>query len=573
MKLMRLVIREADQDWSGLVTYGQSERAIAGLNADPETLGELDIAMGTYAKRLSREQLFLPELEPGDDATRGELGVVIIDLAARMVVVDREEELFEHRAGARYFDGETETEHVLGFTLTDEWLITCDLANWRATAARRRQERAGRTELDVRAVLYGPPLFEFIARETFAAFPRRLEVPLPEPRWADETEESRVISRDEEFISRIHASWLLGTRRELGGKTPREMLFARRREVSRNMQDREHNWSLTGIPPAPLPVDSHAYLFGGIGTQEAVTYYYVVRDLIWSCWLRLEELTSNQEESKTAYWTAGDFLEGEVPRLATEMERILKEPHDEFEGRSPWSYNENERRRMPEGGSYRDHMIDPDCPCCQMLADMPGVGFWHLDGCNMDHEFAFDITHETQDEWDEEQREWAEMGRKFKEREEEQKRLEVGSRWSKPPEDSIWSRSVHVDDREDMPLGIRLFGIGCNLAELIVDIRDGVPREQVPPESQAHIDRLNRDFGNLRELLQSANVSVSAALLEPAIDLFERSLDELTAERPDLQEKCTSLARQLDRILNPPPPKSPDETDWETHDFDDDIPF
>jgi hypothetical protein len=40
MKSMRLVIREADQDWSGLVTYGQTNRAMAGLNADPDTLGE-----------------------------------------------------------------------------------------------------------------------------------------------------------------------------------------------------------------------------------------------------------------------------------------------------------------------------------------------------------------------------------------------------------------------------------------------------------------------------------------------------------------------------------------------------
>ena len=98
MKTMRLLIRELDQDWTGLVTYGQSERAIAGLNADPETLGELDLAIGSCAKRIHREQLFLSELEPGSDATPGDEGLVIIDLAARMLVVDcaRSDSLWRH---------------------------------------------------------------------------------------------------------------------------------------------------------------------------------------------------------------------------------------------------------------------------------------------------------------------------------------------------------------------------------------------------------------------------------------------------------------------------------------------
>lgn len=123
------------------------------------------------------------------------------------------------------------------------------------------------------------------------------------------------------------------------------------------------------------------------------------------------------------------------------------------------------------------------------LADMPGIGFRHLDGCNMDDEFAFDIYRETQEERDQEQRDYAEMSRRFEERQEEKKRLEVGEGWQEPAEDSIWKRSVQIDDFENFPLGLRIFSIGCDLADLIVDIRDGVPREQVGPESQAHIER------------------------------------------------------------------------------------
>lgn len=568
MKTMRLLVRELDQDWSGLVTWGQAERAMAALNADPDTLSELDIAFGSFAKRRQREQLFLPELEPGSNATPGEEGLVIIDLAARMLVVDREEDLFEQRAGARYFDGEQDTEQVLNFTLASDWLITCDLANWRTVATQRREERAGRTELDVRATLYGQPLVEFVARETFAAYPRCQEAPLPEKRWDDETDESQLHNRDAEFVRKIHANWLLTPRAELAGQTPRRMLFATRKQVSAQMSDREYNWSSHGHVPIPLPVDSRAFKFAGIGTHEAVVYYEVVRDLIWSCWLRMEELTS--AESRPQCWTVGDFLVDEIPRLTAELDRILKEPSEEFEGRIPANYIQNERRRMPEGGSYRDHMIDPDCPCCQMLADMPGVGFWHLDGCNMDNEFAFDIYHETQEEWDEQQREYEEMNRRFEERQAEKKRLEVGERWEKPAEDSIWKRSVQVDEFEDFPLGVRIFSIGCELAELIVDIRDGVPREQVGPESQAHIDRLNRDFGNLRELLQGSNVALSAALIEAVMDTFEQSLYALGDERPKLKEKCASLAKLTSKLLLPP---EPEDSSFDRFRFDDDIPF
>jgi hypothetical protein len=568
MKTMRLLVRELDQDWTGLVTYGQSERAIAGLNADPETLSELDLAMGSFAKRTHREQLFLPELEPGNDATPGDEGLVIIDLAARLLVVDREEDVFDYRAGVGFFDGEQETEQTMNFTLAGDWLITCDVANWRALASQRREERAGRTELDVRATLYGRPLLEFVAREIFAAYPRRDETPVPAPRWADETAESCVSVRDGDLIRKIHAAWLLTPRAELAGQTPRHLLYATRKQVERNMDDREHNWSYVGHPPTPVPLDSRAFKFAGIGLHEAITYYYAVRDLLWSCWQRMEELTASSGAAQP-YLAVGDFLTDEVPRLESELERILKEPNEEFEGRTLWSYMESERRRMPEGGSYRDHMIDPDCPCCQMLADMPGVGFWHLDGCNMDDEFAFDLYHETQEEWDEEQRDYAEFNRRFNERQEEKKRLEVGETWQKPAEDSVWNRSLVVED-ENLPVGVRIFGIGCQLAELIVDIRDGVPRELVGEESQTLIDRLNRGFGNLRELLDSADVGLSAALLEPVIQSFAASLETTGQERPKLQEKCASLARQVSKILAPPP----DPTQYDgRYEFGDDIPF
>jgi hypothetical protein len=35
--------------------------------------------------------------------------------------------------------------------------------------------------------------------------------------------------------------------------------------------------------------------------------------------------------------------------------------------------------------------------------------FWHLNGCNMGDNFAFDIRHHTLEEWKAEQQEWEEL--------------------------------------------------------------------------------------------------------------------------------------------------------------------
>jgi len=90
-------------------------------------------------------------------------------------------------------------------------------------------------------------------------------------------------------------------------------------------------------------------------------------------------------------------------------------------------------------------MIDPDCPCCQMMCDMPSPVFWHLDGSEMDHDFAFDLHHQTREEWEEEQRGWEESSRRFVAEREEHQRLGMTDGLSdKPDADSPWSSSFIV---------------------------------------------------------------------------------------------------------------------------------
>ncbi|MFL5331002.1 MAG: hypothetical protein ACJ8C4_19095 [Gemmataceae bacterium] len=524
MSEVRLVIREADRDWSGTIHGGSADRAIAGLSADPTTLAELEVATARFAKT---SRPFFGTFSRGLIDEPYDSGFVLIDLIARIVVMDSTYSSLERSGGVCYHDGHHETDIVLPYHLADDWLLMNDRFVWQAIAAQRRRENV-KPILDVRSVFYGSSMMEFMARRTFAQF---------------STLGSAADSHDvQNALKEIHAEWLLTPREDLGGRCPREVALDRKGHINWDLQDQSERWSLLKKCPPGLDLSSRAFRYGGFGTHELVHYYYLVRELLWSCW---EQLIQDYTHSELL--TVGDFLTQEVPRLEVVSQEWLNTPQPENHGRTPRSMIDRERARLPEGISGRAAMVDPDCPCCQMLADMPGPAFWHLDGCNMEDEFAFDLHHRTRDEWESEQREWEEHRRRFNAERAECERLGVTDPRA---ENSVWSSSFATADGPEVPLGIRLFGIGCRLAELMTDIR-GWTAELAGPATQRVIDQLNRDFGNMREVLQTLERSISEALINPVIERFVDCLAAVREAYPNSAEKCNSLTITLENFLNP----------------------
>ncbi|MFN0197690.1 MAG: hypothetical protein ACKVT0_13175 [Planctomycetaceae bacterium] len=362
-------------------------------------------------------------------------------------------------------------------------------------------------------------------------------------------------------------AWLLTPRDDLGGVCPREIALDRHDHLTWDLQDRCEYWSLIGDCPPGLAESSHAYRYGGLGTHELVKYYELIRELLWTCWEHTTEFNQSSNASQGEdFLSVGDFLTREVPHLEAAREAWFDCPDPECHGRTPRSIINRERSRLPEGMSGHDAIIDPDCPCCQMMSDMPGPVFWHLDGSEMDDEFAFDIYHRTREEWDEEQIRWAEHRKKFDAEWSERERLGVTDSTS-DGDSAIWSRSFCVGNTADVPLGFRVFGLGCRLAELIVALRADFEREMISTETQWQIDEINRDFGNLREILQGSNSSFTESLIDPVIDRFRSTLDAIVTKRPDLILQCDALCDDLAGLLNPQSPKSV----WENGDSD--IPF
>lgn len=565
MSELQLNIRDAQREITGRIHASVADRAVAALSADPETIEELEAALDRFTARTDGGHFGW--FRRGLIETPWDAGVMVIDLAARLVAYESTYSAPSARDQVQYHDGQQATDLWIDYHLAADWLILSNsqFPCWAGHAEDRRRDRAANPSLDARAVLYGLPLLKHIATESFATFQGVPAAPFPNEDlpWPlegaeGEAEKKRREAYHAEYdqVKEIHIRWMMTPRDDLHGQTPREVLLARHDHIGWDLQDRANQWSRQGHCPPGLDSQSHAFRFAGFGTHEIVKYYDLVRDLLWSCRKRIGELAlSANPADDLRLWTAGDFCAIEVPRLEMLREQWFDTPDAESRDITPRAIIDHERARLPEGVSGHEAMVDCDCPLCQMMADMPGPVFWHLDGSSMDDEFAFSTDCRTREEWDRKQREYEEFNRKFNAEQEERARL--GVRYPGTGDSSVWKNSFSSADSPGVPMVIRLHGIGGHLAELIVDLKE-------PTENRPLIDRLNREFGNLREVTQATELSLAEALLEPVIMHFGEALDEIASARPELDPKCTDLREKLQEFLEPAE---------EGGLFDDDVPF
>ena len=369
MSEVRLIVREAACDWSGTIHASCADRAVAALSADPVTMEELEVATERFAKP-SPERRFFANLSPGLCDDPYDAGLVVIDLVARLVVVDSTYFSPGHEGMVWYHDGRCCTKISLRYHLADDWSFSSESHSWKHVAEERRQQRSAEPIRDARQAFYGRPMLEFVARKSFAAFARREEIAAEvRERWAenaqkrlaeeanlalDQVDGSRLTDEEiapktwsgqERFASpfydtlkQIHAAWLLTPRDDLGGACPREVALDRHDHIVWDMQDRCEHWSSLGECPRGLSESSHAFRHGGFGTHELVEYYELVRELLWSCWEQLTELAQSPTLGhRLESLTVGDFLATEVSRLECVREDWLDTPDPEFHGRTPRS--------------------------------------------------------------------------------------------------------------------------------------------------------------------------------------------------------------------------------------------
>ena len=426
MSEVKLNLVDAERVLHGTIHGSFADRCVAALSAEPETIAELDVALARYIKPRDfggefasfRSQDCSANSGPELDTKPWDAGIVVIDLAARIVASESSYSDPSPAGEVCYHDGHASTDVPILYRLPDNWLFVNSVESYRWSRERRLRERAANPALNARPVLFGRPLVEFIVNtyrslpaQTRSAFLSQIQSTTEEDEPAQE-----ALAKE---ISALHARWLLTPRTDLRGQSPREILLAKQDYIDFDLHSRSLQWSEQKEGPPCLAEDSFAYRFAGFGTHEWVLYYDLVRHLICS----LIEMEASADDSAT------------VDQMVDSLEQIksnwLESPSSDLDGRVPAIVIDNERKRLPQALRPHDMIIDDDCPVCRMFGDETnplamGVGFWHLDGSHMDDDFAFSWL-KTREEWEAENRRREEFDREFdRKREERQQRIARG---------------------------------------------------------------------------------------------------------------------------------------------------
>ncbi len=150
-----------------LLRIGRSQRQPV---PDPVTLKELDAAVARVAKPVAQRRFFA-NLSLGLYDESYDAGLVIIDLISHGWSLWIRPPRPAPKSSSITMDNVARRPAAL-YHLADDWLISSNSGEWRGMAEERRRERLAKSILDARAVFYGRPMLEFLAKEALAAFTR-----------------------------------------------------------------------------------------------------------------------------------------------------------------------------------------------------------------------------------------------------------------------------------------------------------------------------------------------------------------------------------------------------------------
>ena len=249
------------------------------------------------------------------------------------------------------------------------------------------------------------------------------------------------------------------------------------------------------------------------------------------------------------------FVRDEVIRLRKVGEQWLDAPWDEDPMRTPRGIINLERRRQPNGGQF--HPIDPDCPCCQALAEMPSIGFWHMDGCNMDDLFAFAYYHETIESWERDQADYREFSEQMDQEWDLAKEWGLPPQYSEPPSHfgDVW-RLIVQDATGEIPLGKRLNKVAHNVVSLVVQLRIAAKHDAGLVVEQL-IETLMSGYAPLRQACEESTDQELSWDVQPNVTRLLAVLDKLTTrlERYLSESEEDESAADSEPDFSPQPPR------------------
>lgn len=512
------VASEDPADWSEMVNYWPryTTRVV------PEFASSLPI------DRVPREQV-LSDIGATDSW-------IVLDLVQKRYLSGKQFQMIERDACFAMHTDENGDQHdPLSIHFAPWWELHEQVD---ASAIDQPRQSPAEVPFVDREVLFGPPLVEALAKRI---------VPLAATDRFRTAIEKGSEKRENEnplynMTIEVHRDWLMTPRDDLNGMIPRQMLHGGASWIDNLVWGHRMRFERAHRPIVAVPTGVSGYRNGPMGSEERAIYFDLCRALIEAGWQWCE---SNL-----------DALEAErlIPVLIAFKSAWLVGP---LEGGSPPAFIiECSRRRVPRGAGVEivgmsereteEHMVDCDCPICQMMADgFFGVGFAGIDGhhLDLDDEFAFS-TCETREEWEAEQQRWADQSAQWeREREERERKLAAGEL----EEDEFASAWTGMVSDEAIPGDD---GGNLKLAFFVAEIVGELKNLEAPHEL---IVKLNADFSSFRksELRER----------ETHANDLTATLELVADDYPELVPRIADLESRIAEQLRAPVPNSGDDDD------------
>jgi hypothetical protein len=335
------------------------------------------------------------------------------------------------------------------------------------------------------------------------------------------------------FTVEVHRDWLMTPREDLEGRMPRQLLHGARAWTDHVVWAQRLRFE-DGAPMVAASCDVADYETAPMGSEEMVIYFNLCRELIRAGW----------------FWCAGDegrSLVSNNKSAQSQLVEFLQDAKEDwlsspFEGGSPPRFIiECSRRRVPRGAGVpivgmtdqqsEQHMIDCDCPICQMMADgMFGVGFTSLDGhhLDLDDEFAFSM-HETREAWEEMLREFEEMSAAIEKKNAER---EAASESENDLFASAWTGMTSDESIPGDSTG------NLKLAFLLSEIVSFLQTQ----DAHREIERLNAAFTDYRRC-EPDDLAATAERLRSQLQSLADLYPELVSKSSDFQSRLDEQSR------------------------------
>lgn len=368
-----------------------------------------------------------------------------------------------------------------------------------------------------RDVIWGSAMTDFFAR-------RMLEIVRSGVEWIGEDWQGNPWGKYEHTLT-VHRDWLMTPRDDLNGATPRDCIHGGADWID-SLADGQHFRVDEGDEPVPVPTELSTHEHAAFGRHEMVIYFDACREVIADGWRWLLE---RRERLK-----AGQLND----EFATVMHDLLKSwlasPFED--GPTAESIIRSDRLRVPLYSTGADHIIDCDCPICDMMASgIFGPSFCHYDGHSLeiDDDFAFSML-DILEQWEEKQREEAKMRAEIEA--DIARRKEAGIT-AEEEFQSVWNSTHLADDGIPGDTGGHL-----STAFLVAELVGALKHEGA---DQSKIDLLNNAFRTYRTAESPQDV-------QSAADAFKQTLDELADRHEFLVSRAADLQSRIDEQLRAP---------------------